>query len=99
MSEREEFEKWARINLADGGTGRDWIVWSDARAPLLEELAVQEQVRDVMHQDMVKLEFENDRLRAQVEKLETKCALLAASWKKAEDELEKMRAAKPKVSR
>jgi hypothetical protein len=31
--------------------------------------------------------------------LENKCALLAASWKKAEDELEKMRAAQPKTSR
>jgi hypothetical protein len=39
------------------------------------------------------------RLRAQVEGLTNKCALLAASWKKAEDELEKIRAAQPKTSR
>jgi hypothetical protein len=39
---------------------------------------------------------DNKRLRAQVEGLETKCALLAASWKKAEDELEKIRAAQLK---
>jgi hypothetical protein len=39
------------------------------------------------------------RLRAQVEKLENKCALLAASWKKAEDDLEKLHAAQPKTSR
>jgi hypothetical protein len=38
-------------------------------------------------------------LSAQVEGLENKCALLAASWKKAEDELEKIRAALVKTSR
>jgi hypothetical protein len=34
-----------------------------------------------------------------IEVLENKCALLAASWKKAEDELEKIRAAQSKTSR
>jgi predicted nuclease with TOPRIM domain len=33
-----------------------------------------------------------ERLRAQVEKLETKCALLAASWKKAEDRVGELEA-------
>jgi hypothetical protein len=45
------------------------------------------------------LERELTALRAQVEGLENKCALLAASWKKAEDELEKARAAQSKTSR
>jgi hypothetical protein len=38
---------------------------------------------------------QQDRITA----LENKCALLAASWKKAEDELEKIRAALVKTSR
>jgi hypothetical protein len=37
------------------------------------------------------LERENKELLERITALEAKCALLAASWKKAEDELEKMR--------
>jgi chromosome segregation ATPase len=77
-----------------------------ARAPLLEEnerlKGVEElynagiQVWNPVYESILN---ERDSLRAQVEGLTNKCALLAASWKKAEDELEKMRAAQPKTSR
>jgi hypothetical protein len=90
MSEQDKYLAWRDTECPNGATF--WECWQAARAPLLEELAVQDQVRNVMHQDMTKLELENERLRAQVEGLENKCALLAASWKKAEDrvaELEK----------
>jgi predicted nuclease with TOPRIM domain len=52
-----------------------------------------------LHKELSDLVEENAQLRERITALEAKCALLAASWKKAEDELEKMRAALVTTSR
>jgi hypothetical protein len=96
MSERDDprFVEWwvkcaAWLKRKDAS-----LAYDAARAPLLERIAFLE---SVVGQSSMDLFRDNCLLRAQVEGLENKCALLAASWKKAEDELEKIRAAQPKV--
>jgi hypothetical protein len=72
----------------------DMLQAADMLVELRERIEFLEAVTGQSSMDLFR---DNCLLRAQVEKLETKCALLAASWKKAEDELEKMRAAQPDV--
>jgi hypothetical protein len=65
-----------------------------------EKRAAQEE-RNIWDRDQAWREWQAARapLLERITALEAKCALLAASWQKAEEELEKIRAAQPKTSR
>jgi hypothetical protein len=101
---QEEFDRWWNSlgdNLPKNGVvaaawpDKDdcWATWQAARAPLLEEnarreAAISKQILEMDKAWRAEVAKRDERITA----LEAKCALLAASWKKAEDravELEK----------
>jgi purine nucleoside phosphorylase len=100
--ERENMELLAeiereRMRLVACGV----VAMSDTPESAASARDIHADYRSASCEDVARRVDECIRLRAQVETLETKCALLAASWKKAEEELEarKIRDSHAKTSR